>query len=117
MSVLLIVIFGHCKFCSCRLVWEITNEYADGIRWQGSALLALQWASEAFMTEYLEDSNLCVIHAKCITIMPKDMILVRRIRCLGADDHTLNDETRAANQDSKKLPLGVYDRRIFKRTP
>ena len=78
-NVLLIVIFVHCKFCSCRLVREITNKYADRIRWQGSALLVLQWASEAFMTEYFEDSNLCMIHAKRITIMPKDMILVRQI--------------------------------------
>ena len=106
MTVLLIVIFGHCKFCSCRLVQKITNKYADGIRWQGSALLALQWASEAFMTEYFKDSNLCAIHAKHITIMPKDMILVRQIRRLGADNHTLNDEVRAANQDSQEVTIG-----------
>ena len=93
------------------------HEYADGIRWQGSALLALQWASEAFMTEYFEDSNLCAIHAKRITIMPKDMILVRRIRRLGQHDHTLNPQAQGENQDSKKLPLGVYDKKKFKKAP
>ena len=45
------------------------------------------------------------------------MILVRRIRRLGQHDHTLNPEAQGKNQDSKKLPLGVYDKKKFKRAP
>lgn len=45
-----------------------------------SALAALQEASEAYLVGIFEDTNLCAIHAKRITIMPKDMQLARRIR-------------------------------------
>ena len=50
------------------------------LRIQSHALLALQEASEAYLTSLFEDTNLCAIHAKRITIMPKDMQLARRIR-------------------------------------
>mmetsp|Transcript_17438 Transcript_17438/g.37679 ORF Transcript_17438/g.37679 Transcript_17438/m.37679 type:complete len:157 (+) Transcript_17438:149-619(+) len=49
-------------------------------RWQGSAILALQEAAEAHLVGLFEDSNLCAIHGKRVTIMPKDMQLARRIR-------------------------------------
>ena len=48
--------------------------------WQGSAILALQEAAEAQLVGLFEDSNLCAIHAKRVTIMPKDLQLARRIR-------------------------------------
>ncbi|EFA82988.1 predicted protein [Heterostelium album PN500] len=41
---------------------------------------ALQEASEAYLVGLFEDTNLCAIHAKRVTIMPKDMQLARRIR-------------------------------------
>jgi histone H3 len=44
------------------------------------ALAAIQEASEAYLTSLFEDANLCAIHAKRVTIMPKDMQLARRIR-------------------------------------
>ena len=47
---------------------------------QASAVLALQEASEAYLVGVFEDTNLCAIHAKRITITPKDMQLARRIR-------------------------------------
>merc|ERR1719464_2481497 len=50
------------------------------LRFQSSAVLALQEASEAYMVGLFEDTNLCAIHAKRVTIMPKDMQLARRIR-------------------------------------
>jgi len=50
------------------------------LRIQGTALLALQEASEAQLIGVLEDTNLCAIHAKRVTIMPKDVQLARRIR-------------------------------------
>jgi len=63
-----------------RLVREITQEIKPDLRFQSTALLALQEASEAYMVGLFEDTNLCAIHAKRVTIMPKDMQLARRIR-------------------------------------
>uniref|UniRef100_A0A7S3II07 Core Histone H2A/H2B/H3 domain-containing protein n=1 Tax=Strombidium inclinatum TaxID=197538 RepID=A0A7S3II07_9SPIT len=63
-----------------RLVREIANDYKTDLRFQSSAVLALQEAAEAYMVGLFEDTNLCAIHAKRVTIMPKDMQLARRIR-------------------------------------
>merc|ERR1712007_42615 len=63
-----------------RLVREIAGEFRNDLRFQSSAVLALQEASEAYMVGLFEDTNLCAIHAKRVTIMPKDMQLARRIR-------------------------------------
>jgi histone H3 len=63
-----------------RLVREIAQEFKTDLRFQSSAVLALQEASEAYMVGLFEDTNLCAIHAKRVTIMPKDMQLARRIR-------------------------------------
>ena len=52
----------------------------DSLRWQSQAIQALQEAAEAFMVHLFEDSNLCAIHAKRVTIMQKDIQLARRIR-------------------------------------
>jgi len=49
-------------------------------RWQGTAILALQEAAEAHLVGLFEDANLCAIHGKRVTIMPKDLQLARRIR-------------------------------------
>jgi histone H3 len=61
-------------------VREIASEYKNDLRFQSSAVLALQEAAEAYMIGLFEDTNLCAIHAKRVTIMPKDMQLARRIR-------------------------------------
>jgi histone H3 len=63
-----------------RLVREVAYEYKTDLRFQGSAILALQEAAEAYLVGLFEDTNLCAIHAKRVTIMPKDMLLARRIR-------------------------------------
>ena len=63
-----------------RLVREIAQDFKTDLRFQGSAVLALQEASEAYLVGLFEDTNLCAIHAKRVTIMPKDMQLSRRIR-------------------------------------
>ena len=63
-----------------RLVREIAQEYKNDLRFQSSAVLALQEATEAYLVGLFEDTNLCAIHAKRVTIMPKDMQLARRIR-------------------------------------
>mgnify|MGYP000562236925 CR=1 FL=1 len=53
---------------------------ATDMRYQSSAILALQEASEAYVIGLFEDTNLCAIHAKRVTIMPKDIQLARRLR-------------------------------------
>jgi histone H3 len=63
-----------------RLVREIAYEIKDDLRFQGNALAALQMATEAFLVGLFEDSQLLAIHAKRVTIMPKDMRLAQRIR-------------------------------------
>ena len=50
------------------------------VRFQSQAIMALQEAAEAYLVGLFEDSNLCAIHAKRVTIMPKDIQLARRIR-------------------------------------
>ena len=49
-------------------------------KFQSTAMLALQEAAEAYLVGIFEDTNLCAIHAKRVTIMPKDIQLARRIR-------------------------------------
>lgn len=70
-----------------RLVREIAHDMGilrpglqDGLRFQSSALLAFQEAAEAYLVGLFEDTNLCCIHAKRITVMRRDMALARRIR-------------------------------------
>ncbi|KAK0259393.1 hypothetical protein B0A54_02844 [Friedmanniomyces endolithicus] len=67
-----------------RLVRELTMNLAHvsaGVtRWQSQAIQALQEAAEAFLVHLFEDTNLCAIHAKRVTIMQKDIQLARRIR-------------------------------------
>jgi len=63
-----------------RLVREIAMDFKSDLRFQSTAVLALQEASEAYSIGLYEDSNLCAIHGKRVTIMPKDIKLVRRIR-------------------------------------
>ena len=50
------------------------------LRFQSGTVIALQEAAEAYLVGLLEDSHLCAIHAKRVTIMPRDMQLARRIR-------------------------------------
>ena len=63
-----------------RLVREVAQDFKNDLRFQGSAVMALQEAAEAYLVSLFEDTNLCSIHAKRVTIMPRDMQLARRIR-------------------------------------
>ena len=63
-----------------RLVREIAQDFKTYLRFQSSAVLALQEAAEACLVGLFEDTNLAAIHAKRVTIMPKDIQLARRIR-------------------------------------
>ena len=55
-----------------RLVREIAQGYMQELRFQNSAIGALQ---EAYLVGLFEDTNLCAIHSKRITIMPRDIQL------------------------------------------
>lgn len=63
-----------------RVVRSIVNSngFID-FRITRDALLAIQEASEAYLVRLFDDANLCAIHAKRVTIMPKDMRLVIRL--------------------------------------
>ena len=66
-----------------RLVKEIIGTFTGetkALRVQSAAVGALQEAAEAYLVGLFEDCNLCAIHAKRVTIMPKDIQLARRIR-------------------------------------
>ena len=63
-----------------RVVREVAQGYKADVRFQRRAILALQEATEAYIVGIFEDTNLCAIHAKRVTIMPRDIRLARRIR-------------------------------------
>ena len=63
-----------------RLVREIAQDFKTDLRFQSSAIRAFQEASEAYLVGLFEDTNLCAIHAKWVTIMPQDIRLARQIR-------------------------------------
>ena len=62
-----------------RLVREIAGDLKNDLRFQGTALLALQEAAEAYLIRLFENANLAAIHARRVTVMPKDIQLARRI--------------------------------------
>ena len=63
-----------------QVVQEIGQQFLSGVRFQGTAIMALQEAAEVYLVSLFEDGNLCAIHAKRVTLMPKDIKLARRIR-------------------------------------
>ena len=63
-----------------RLVREIAQDFKMDLRFQSAAILCLQEAAEAYLVGLFEDTNLCAIHAKRVTITPRDLQLARRIR-------------------------------------
>ena len=67
-----------CFFVS-SLVREIAQDFKTELHFEGQAILALQEAAEAYLVGLMEDTNLCAIHAKRVTIMAKDIQLARRI--------------------------------------
>ena len=63
-----------------RVVREMAQDIKTDLRFQSAAILCLQEATEAYLVGLLDDANLCAIHARRVTIMPKDIQLARRIR-------------------------------------
>ena len=67
------------KISFAKVVREIAQSFKTDMRFQSQALMALQEAAEAFLVGLFEDANLCAIHAKRVTIQPKDMQLSLRV--------------------------------------
>jgi len=65
-----------------RVVREVAQQkdFPPDLRFTADALLALQTAAEHHLVKIMEEANLCAIHARRVTILPKDMVLARRIR-------------------------------------
>ena len=63
-----------------RLVREIAQDFKTDLQFQSAAILCLQEAAEAYLVRLFDDANLCAIHARRVTILPKDIQLARRIR-------------------------------------
>ena len=63
-----------------KIVKDLKVSLITGLRYQPAALEALQQAAESFIVGLFEDTNLAAIHAKRVTIMPKDIQLAQRIR-------------------------------------
>lgn len=63
-----------------RLVREIGDQCKTDLRFQAAAIGALQESAEAYLIGLFEDANLCAIHARRVTIQPKDIHLARRLK-------------------------------------
>ena len=63
-----------------RLIREIAQRFKVDVRFRSSMIMALQEVAQAYLVRLFEDTNLCAIHAKRVTIMPRDIQLARRIR-------------------------------------
>ena len=68
------------KLPFARLVREVSQEFKTDLRFASEAIVALQVASESYLVQLFEDANLAAIHAKRVTVMPKDLQLARRLR-------------------------------------
>ena len=62
-----------------RLVREIAQDHKTDLRWTTDSLNALQAASEAYLLDMFQRSNMCAIHAKRVTVMPKDIQLAEKL--------------------------------------
>ena len=68
------------KMAFLQLMGELLQKESILYRIQAGTVLALHEAAEAYLIRLFEDTNFCAIHARWVTIMPKDMKLARRIR-------------------------------------
>ncbi|KAG7557141.1 histone H3/CENP-A [Arabidopsis suecica] len=89
-----------------RLVREIAQDFKTDLRFQSHAVLALQEAAEAYLVGLFEDTNLCAIHAKRVTIMPKDVQLARRIR---GEPSQLEQHLVPATETEHMIPLRLNE--------
>ena len=90
-----------------RVVREIAQDIKTDLRFQSAAILCLQEATEAYLVGLLDDANLCAIHARRVTIMPKDIQLARtNLGRACVKSHHKNTHL-SPFQDHHILPRGV----------
>jgi len=63
-----------------RLVREVAQDFKSDLRFQSKGIEALQESTEALLVGTMEDTNLCALHGKRVTIMPRDLRLARQLR-------------------------------------
>ena len=83
------------RLCVARLVREVMQDFSMNLHFQATALLAIQEVMGAWLVRLMEDMNLCAIHAKWVTIQPRDLKLVCRIRVNNGVDMFLDPTWRA----------------------
>lgn len=71
-----------------RLVREVAQDYKSDLRFQGSAVLALQESAETYLTALFEDSMLCALHAKRVTIFPRGKSTINSVTFFWTLQHT-----------------------------
>ena len=97
---------------SLRLVREVATEVSSkNFRFQSTAIKALQEGSEAYLIGLLEDSQLCTIHAKRVTLMPKDMKLARRLRRDVVTDDAMESVAQVMAQRRIQVERETRDQR------
>ena len=79
-----------------RLIKEITQDFKTAARFQANAMAALQEAAEAYLTKEMSVYNLNAIHARRITIMPKDINLRKQTQEI--DGVALHSVTKNENE-------------------
>lgn len=86
-----------------KVVREITQSIDNDLRFQGAALMAIQEAAESYLVGIFEDSQLCSLHAKRVTVTLADMRLARRIRGDAHLDYT-DKMKKSGNEEFMALP-------------
>ena len=103
-----------------KLIREISQEYhihPDGpgtpsvqVCFQSTAIAALQEAPENFIVGLFEDVNLLAIHARCVTIMPRD---IRLALCIRGDHHRYGIYPQMFHQDMKDMKRELKEPHII----
>ena len=63
-----------------RFVRNIAQQYKADARFQAPALACLHEAVESFLSGVFEDANLCAVHSRRVTVLPRDLQLVSKLR-------------------------------------
>ena len=111
---------NHIKWTAFqRLIREISQECRvcpDGpgtpsvqVRFQSTAIAALQEASENYIVGLFEDVNLLAIHARQVTIMPRDIRLALRIRGDHHRWHISSEDPNRYERHEKRAEGATYN--------
>ena len=102
-----------------KLIREISQEYRicpDGpgtpsvqVRFQSTAIAALQEAAENYIVSLFEDVNLLAIHARQVTIMPRDIQLALRIRGDHHRWHISSEDPSQYERHEKRAEEATYN--------